>query len=250
MQKIFTEHRLLSEVFILEFLTGIPLFGSIANGLMIVMGALLGLALRSRLSQKMMELPVQGIALFVITLGISMAIGTKHPLIVIASIAAGSLAGELINIEGLIESASKKLEAKCGSGAQGFSVGFVTTSLIYCTGSMAVLGSFEEGLGGYPSLLLAKGLMDGLTAIAMAASLGFGVIFSSVPVFLYQGTLTVAASWLSPFMSEAAVCEMTATGGLMLMSIGLNLLGLMKIRAMNMLPGLIIAVVLVQLFAK
>ena len=96
--------------------------------------------------------------------------------------------------------------------------------------------------------MLAKGLIDGLTSIAMAASLGFGVIFSSVPVFLYQGTLTLAAGWVQPFMSEPAVAEMSATGGLMLMSIGINLLGLMKIRAMNMLPGLVIAVVLVQLF--
>ena len=113
---------------------------------------------------------------------------------------------------------------------------------------MAVLGSFEEGLGGYPSLLLAKGLIDGLTSIAIAASLGFGVIFASVPVFLYQGTLTLAAGWIQPFMSQPAIIEMSATGGLMLVGIGINLLGFMKIRVMNMLPGLVIAVVLVQLF--
>lgn len=195
-----------------------------------------------------MELPVQGMALFVFTLGTGMAIKTAHPLIVIASIAAGSLAGELLNIEGALERASMKLEKRLGSGAAGFTTGFVTTSLIYCTGSMAVLGAFEEGLGGYPSLLLAKGLIDGLTSVAMAASLGFGVVFSSVPVFIYQASLTLAAGWIQPFMSEAAVTEMSATGGLMLMAIGVNLLGLMKIRVMNMLPGLVAAVVLSRLF--
>ena len=195
-----------------------------------------------------MELPVQGMALFVVTLGVGMAIKTQQPLVVIASIALGSLIGELMNLEGALEAASMKLEKRIGDGAKGFSTGFITTSLIYCTGSMAVLGAFEEGRGGYPSLLLAKGLIDGLTSVAMAASLGFGVIFSAVPVFLYQGLLTLAAGWIQPFMSEAAVTEMSATGGLMLMGIGINLLGFMKIRVMNMLPGLVVAVILVRLF--
>ncbi len=232
----------------MEFLSSIPLFGSIANAVFIICGALLGLAVRKKLPAKIMQLPVQGMALFVVSLGLSMAITTKHPLIVIASIAVGSLIGELLDLEGRLERGSNALEARFGDNAEGFATGFITTSLIYCTGSMAVLGSFEEGLGGYPSMLLAKGLIDGLTSVAMAASLGFGVIFSSIPVFLYQGSLTLAASWVQPFMSDAAITEMSATGGLMLMAIGINLLGFMKIRAMNMLPGLVLAVLLVQIF--
>ncbi|MPN50582.1 putative membrane protein YdfK [bioreactor metagenome] len=177
-----------------------------------------------------------------------MSIKTEQPLIVIASIAVGSVIGELLDLEGKLEKGCASLESRIGDNAKGFSAGFIAASLIYCTGSMAVLGSFEEGLGGYPSLLLAKGLIDGLTSIAIAASLGFGVIFASVPVFLYQGTLTLAAGWIQPFMSQPAIIEMSATGGLMLVGIGINLLGFMKIRVMNMLPGLVIAVVLVQLF--
>ena len=234
--------------FILELFSSIPLFGSIANAVFLVCGALAGLLLRKKIPAKIMELPVQGMALFVVTLGVGMAIKTQQPLVVIASIALGSLIGELMDLEGALEAASMKLENRIGDSAKGFSTGFITTSLIYCTGSMAVLGAFEEGLGGYPSLLLAKGLIDGLTSVAMAASLGFGVIFSAVPVFLYQGLLTLAAGWIQPFMSEAAVTEMSATGGLMLMGIGINLLGFMKIRVMNMLPGLIVAVILVRLF--
>ena len=232
----------------MELFSSIPLFGSIANALFIVCGALAGLLLRKKIPAKIMELPVQGMALFVVTLGVGMAIKTQQPLVVIASIALGSLIGELMNLEGALEAASMKLEKRIGDGAKGFSTGFITTSLIYCTGSMAVLGAFEEGLGGYPSLLLTKGLIDGLTSVAMAASLGFGVIFSAVPVFLYQGLLTLAAGWIQPFMSEAAITEMSATGGLMLMGIGINLLGFMKIRVMNMLPGLVVAVILVRLF--
>ncbi|MEG1602197.1 MAG: DUF554 domain-containing protein [Cloacibacillus sp.] len=232
----------------MDALSSIPLFGSLANAAMIIAGAAVGLLLRKKIPAKIMELPVQGMALFVMTLGIGMAIKTEQPLVVIGSIALGSLTGELLDIEGAFERASMGLEKRIGAGAAGFTTGFITTSLIYCTGSMAVLGSFEEGLGGYPSLLLAKGLIDGLTSVAMAASLGFGVIFSAVPVFLYQGALTLAAQWIQPFMTDAAITEMSATGGLMLMAIGINLLGVMKIRAMNMLPGLVAAVILAKLF--
>lgn len=232
----------------MEFLSHIPLFGSVANALMIITGALFGLAVRKKLPPKIMELPMQGIALFVVTIGVSMAIKTQNSIIVIASIAVGSIIGEMLGIENWCERQAKKIESKAGSAAEGFSTGFIAASLIYCTGSMAVLGAFEEGLGGYPSLLLTKGLIDGLTSVALAASLGFGVAFSSVPVFLYQGAMTIAASWIQPFMTEAAVMEMSATGGLMLMAIGINLLGFMKIRVMNMLPGLVAAIILVRIF--
>ena len=206
-----------------------------ANAFLIICGSLAGLLLRSRIPQKILELPVQGMALFIISLGVGMAIKTEHSLVVIASIALGSLMGELVGIEAAFEKLSARAEKRMGGASGGFSQGFVTASLIYCTGSMAVLGSFEEGLGGYPSLLLAKGLLDGMISVAMAAS-------------VYQAALTLAAGWMQPFMSEAAITEMSATGGLMLMAIGVNLLGLMKIRIMNMLPGLVYAVVLVKLF--
>ena len=232
----------------MDFLTSIPLFGSLANAFLIICGSLAGLLLRSRIPQKILELPVQGMALFIISLGVGMAIKTEHSLVVIASIALGSLMGELVGIEAAFEKLSARAEKRMGGASGGFSQGFVTASLIYCTGSMAVLGSFEEGLGGYPSLLLAKGMLDGMISVAMAASLGAGVLFSCVSVFVYQAALTLAAGWMQPFMSEAAITEMSATGGLMLMAIGVNLLGLMKIRIMNMLPGLVFAVVLVKLF--
>ena len=219
-----------------------------ANAFLIICGSLAGLLLRSRIPQKILELPVQGMALFIISLGVGMAIKTEHSLVVIASIALGSLMGELVGIEAAFEKLSARAEKRMGGASGGFSQGFVTASLIYCTGSMAVLGSFEEGLGGYPSLLLAKGLIDGLESVALGASMGFGVFFAAFPVYLYQGALTLAAGVLQPFMTEAAVCEMSAAGGLMLMAIGVNLLGLMKIRIMNMLPGLVYAVVLVKLF--
>ena len=232
----------------MDFLTSIPLFGSLANALLIMCGASAGVLLRSRIPQRALELSSQGIALVVFILGTGMALKSEQPLIMTVSIAAGALTGELLGIEGAFERAAGRLEKRLGSKAEGFASGFITASLVYCTGSMAVLGAFEEGLGGYPSLLLAKGLLDGMISVAMAASLGAGVLFSCVSVFVYQAALTLAAGWMQPFMSEAAITEMSATGGLMLMAIGVNLLGLMKIRIMNLRPGLVLAVVLVKLF--
>jgi len=232
----------------MDFLSKLPLFGSVANALMIICGTLAGLLLRKHLPKKLLELPVQGLALYVIALGLAMAIKSQHSLVVVASIAIGSVIGELLDIEGLFKKLGDSVEKRFGDSAQGFSVAFVTTSLLYCCGSMAVLGSFEEGLGGYPTTLLTKGLIDGFVSVAMAASLGFGVIFSSISVLVYQGVLTIAAGALQPFMSATAVTEMSATGGIMLMAIGLGMLKLVKIRVMNMLPGLVVAVVLVQFF--
>ena len=126
----------------------------------------------------------------------------------------------------------------------------MSAMLIFCIGSMAVLGAFEEGLGGYPTLLLTKSMMDGLISVALAATFGVGVMFSSIPVFLYQGSLTLAARFVQPYMTEAATIEMTATGGVMLCGVGLSILGLVKMKLMNALPGLIIAVVLVRLFVE
>jgi uncharacterized membrane protein YqgA involved in biofilm formation len=232
----------------LNFLTALPLFGSIVNMLAIFLGSLVGLLLRKHLPKGIMDLPVQGMAIAIASLGFSMSLTTKHLVIVVASITLGSVIGELLRIEGRIEKGTLAIETKCGNRAQGFSLGFITASILYCTGSMAVLGSFQEGLGGYPELLLTKALMDGLISVAMAASLGFGVLFAGLPVLAYQGTLTLAASALQPFMTEAALTEMTATGGLMLVAIALNMLKLTKIRVMNMLPGLVIAVLLARIF--
>lgn len=232
----------------MEFIDAIPIFGSVSNAAMIVAGGAAGLGLRKCLPSRIIELPVQGMALFTAALGISMAITSRNLLTVIVAITLGSVAGEFLDIEGRIERGSKRFDERCGDSVNGFSIGFVAATILYCTGSMAVLGSFEEGLGHYPFLLLTKSVMDGLTSVAMAASFGFGVLLSALPVLIYQGILTLAASTLQPYMTEAAMTEMTATGGLMLIAIGLNLLGLAKIRVMNMIPGLAVAVLLAILF--
>jgi uncharacterized membrane protein YqgA involved in biofilm formation len=215
---------------------------------MVVAGGLIGLLLKKRLPERLMELPVQAMAFFIIVLGMQMSLGMNQPIVIIASIAAGSIIGEIIDLEGRLNRFAKKIECRLGEKGGGFSQGFVTTSVLYCTGSMAVLGAFQEGLGGFPDILIAKGMIDGIISIPMAASMGFGVVCSAATIFIYQGSLTLAASWLEPIMTELAVTEMTAAGGIMIIGLGFNLIKLTKIRVMNMLPSLIVAVVIVKIF--
>ena len=231
----------------MEIFTHIPLFGSLANALMIVAGGLLGLIIKKRLPMRLLEMPVMGLEIYVILLGISYALKSRHPLIMVASIALGSLIGETIDLDGKLKLLGDAVERKLGDCGSGFSKGFVSTTLIFCTGSMAVMGGLEEGFGHFPTTLLTKGMIDGITNIAFSATLGFGVIFSSIPVFLYQGMFTIAAKWLAPLMTETAITEMTSVGGIMLMAVGINMMELKKLRPMNMLPGFAAAVILVRL---
>ena len=131
-----------------------------------------------------------------------------------------------------------------------FSKGFVTAALVFCVGPMTILGSFQDGLTGVYDTLAVKSVLDGFTAIALASSLGWGVVFSSIVVLVYQGALTLGAVWAKPLLSDAVVLEMTAAGGLLIVGIGLNILGLMKIRVANMLPALIVAPLLVMFFGS
>lgn len=231
----------------MNFLRHLPLFGSFANALMIIAGASLGLLVKKRVPTKYLELPVQALELYVLVLGVTFALKSRHPLIMVASLAIGSLVGEIIDFDGFFQRLGENVEKKLGPSANGFAKGFVSCTLLFCTGSMAVLGAFEEGFGNFPVTLLTKGMIDGITSIAFAATLGFGVIFSSVPLFLYQGALTLSATWIRPFMTEAAINEMTAVGGIMLIAIAFNMMELKRFRVMNMLPAFLVAILLVWL---
>ncbi len=227
------------------------LWGSFVNVIAIVAGALLGRAVR--LPDRIRQTIMQALALAVMIIGISMGLESGNVLIPIASLALGSVLGELLNIEAGIAHFGERLRKlggdKVQDGATDFTQGFLAATLTYCVGAMAVVGSLNSGLMGDHQVLYAKSLIDGVTAIFFAASMGIGVAFSAIPVFIYQGGIALLATVVAPFLSDPIVAELTATGGILIIGIALNMLGLTKLRLGNMLPAIIIAVILGILMA-
>lgn len=236
-----------------EFLSSLSLWGTIVNALGVVAGALVGVLIRRFSGKKsprgrLSELPdaiLKGVALCVMLIGITGAIKTDNIMIVIISIVVGAVIGTLLmldkGINRLGELIEKKTQGKLGSITQGF----VTASLLFCVGAMAIMGSLNSGLSGNHETLYAKSLLDMISSIIFATTMGWGVAFSAILVFLYQGTITLAASALAPVLSAAAVNEMTAVGSLLIIALSLNLLGLTKIKVMNYVPAIFIPIVLV-----
>jgi uncharacterized membrane protein YqgA involved in biofilm formation len=216
------------------------MFGTIVNALSIIVGSLCGLLLRKGIPEGYKKTVMQALSLAVMLIGIKSALITDDILIVIISLAIGSVIGEFIGIESGLEKLGQWIEKRFSSESGSVSKGFVTASLVYCVGSMAIVGSFESGLTGNHQTLFAKSALDGISAIIFASSMGIGVLLSFIPVFLYQGLLTLAAGLIKPFLVESVITQMSATGGLLILAIGINLLGVVKIRVGNMLPAIFV----------
>ncbi len=226
------------------------MIGTLVNAIAIITGGLVGSILGHRFPEKIKSTVIQGLGLTVLLVGMQMAIKSENLLMVILSIVFGGIIGELIDIEEYLHRLGRWIESKFkpGQGEGSIATAFVRTSLIYCVGAMAIMGAIQDGLNNDPSTLIAKGMIDGFSAIPFAATMGIGVVLSAVPVFLYQGILTIAAQWVEPLMTTAIVTEMTATGGLLIMAIGLNVLEITKIKVGNLLPAIFIAVAMVYFF--
>lgn len=224
------------------------MLGTFINSGAVILGSIIGLILHKRLPKNITTIVFQGIGLFTLFLGFTMALKTSNYLIIIFSIVIGSIIGQLLSIDRALDHFSNLLKTKISSDNEKFTDGFVTAFLLFCMGSMTILGAFEEGLGGRPNLLLAKSVLDGFSSIALSAGLGIGVIFSVIPLLIYQGGLTLFAGWLGQFFNDIVINEMSAVGGLMLIGLGVNILEIKKIKVINMLPGLVVAVIIAYLF--
>jgi hypothetical protein len=222
--------------------------GTLINAGAVIVGSLIGLIIHFRLPKRITLIAFQGIGLFTLFLGINMATKTNNFLIMIFSILLGSIIGELVDIDSAMNKFSEWLKNKIKSKNNKFSEGFITAFLLFCMGSMTILGAIEEGLGGASNLLLAKSILDGFSSIVLSASLGIGVIFSAIPLLIYQGGLTLFASLLQNFFTEILINELTAVGGLLLIGLGINILEIKKLKILNMLPSLIIVVILTAIF--
>jgi len=220
------------------------LLGTIVNTLAIIVGSLLGVVFRGGIPKKYQVTIMQAISLAVILIGLKMAFKTDAILLVIFSLVIGSIFGEFLKIEDRLESLGKQLEnrfSKVGNG--GIAKGFVVASLVYCVGSMAIVGSMESGLTGNHQTLFAKSALDGLSSIIFASIFGIGVLFSSISVFVYQGFITLTASLMKPFLVPPVINQMSGVGGLLIMAIGFNLLEIQKIKVGNMLPAIFMPLV-------
>lgn len=216
------------------------MLGSLVNAASIVIGSLVGVLINKGIKEEYKKLIMDGVALTVIIMGIMGAIESQNFILVIISMVLGSIIGQAIGIEEKLDKLGNRLEERFGKGNSNFSKGFVTASLVYCIGAMAIIGALESGLTGNHSTLFAKAVLDGITAIIFASTLGIGVAFSAVPVLLYEGFISLLASSLSSLFSTEAITEMSAVGGILIMAIGLNILGIRKINVGNMLPAVFI----------
>ena len=217
------------------------MLGTIVNVIAIICGSLLGLLFRKGIPENYKEIIMSGIGLSVILIGIKSALSSDQLLIVIFSVIIGAGIGEFLKIEAKLESLGSYFERRLASKSSdtgSFARGFVTASLVFCVGSMAIVGALESGLTGNHQTLYAKSILDGVTSLIFASSLGIGVLFSGVAVFVYQGAITLTAVFMKNLLVAETISQMTSVGGLLILAIGLNLLGITKIRVANLLPGI------------
>lgn len=216
------------------------MLGTIVNSITIIIGSIIGILLKKGIKEDYKNTIMDGIGISVLVIGISNALEFENLVVVIISIVIGSIIGELIDVNKRLNNLGDRLQSKFKNEEGNFSKGFVTASLVYCVGAMAIVGSIQSGLSGNHETLYAKAVLDGITAIVFASTLGIGVMFSSVAVFLYQGIITLFASSVSSILTTIVINEISSVGGILIMAIGINLLGLKEIKIANMLPAIIV----------
>lgn len=228
--------------------------GTIINVIAIIGGSILGLLFGARLSDQLKSTIISGLGLFLVAMGLQMFLKTENSLIVLGALLFGALLGEWWRIEDGLHRLGQFLESKFSreedNGSSRFVRGFMTASLLFCIGPVAILGSIQNGLSGDYNLLVVKSVIDGFASIAFASTLGIGVAFSSLIIFVYQGGISLMAAQLNAVVTTSMMNELTATGGILLIGIGIsNLLELKKIRMGNMLPALLIAPLIVWILS-
>jgi hypothetical protein len=226
------------------------MIGTLVNFGAVIVGSTIGLIIHRNLPKRYVQLVFQIMGLFTLVLGFKMALEGQQLLVMIFSLVLGGLLGEILKIEDWINSMGDRLKRLTKSKNDSFSEGLITAFLLFCVGSMTILGAIEEGMGGKPELLLIKSLMDGISSIALTVAFGIGVLFSAIPLLLFQGGLTLLAAQAGEFIDPVVITEVTAVGGVILIGLGMNLLEIKKIKVVNLLPAMLIVPLLMELFIK
>ncbi len=218
--------------------------GTIANTVAVALGAGLGLLLQKGIPERFKTTIMQGLSLAIFLIGVQMALKTGNVLIVIGSLVSGGLIGEALKLDQILEKLGQWFEKRLATSTGNISKGFVTSSLVYCVGSMAVVGAIQDGLTGNAEVLYAKAMLDGIASVIFSSTLGWGVMLSAVSVFIYQGAITLLANSAGAFMTSAVIAEMTATGGLLIVAIAANMLEVATIKVVNLLPAVFVSILL------
>ncbi len=223
------------------------LFGTIVNALLILLGSLIGLFF-TKIPERYKETVMHGIGLAVVLIGLQMAFSTNNMVLVLVSLMFGAIVGEFLRIEDFLNDLGNWLGSKFTNTDDSTSVsqGFITATMIFCIGAMAIIGSLDSGIRGDHEVLITKGIIDGFTALVLTTTLGFGVMLSVVPLVLYQGLITLFATqienWIPESILNGLILEITAVGGLLIVAIGMNLLKIKTIRIANLMPALLLVV--------
>ena len=219
------------------------LTGAIVNAAAIAVGAIVGMFGGKLMPERMKTTIISALALITIGIAVPGLTGSKNPLIPILSLIIGTIIGELLDIDTAVNRFGDFLRKKVG-GRGAFTEGFVTGSLVYAVGAMAVMGALDSGIKGDHAILFAKSVIDGVSAVVFGSTLGLGVAFSGLTVFAVEGLLALLASVIAPYLGAAVIAEITFTGSLLIFAISLNILGVTKLKVLNMTPGLLLPIVL------
>ncbi len=223
------------------------MYGTYVNTAVVIAGSLVGIIFRERFPDKVKKIVFQGVGLVTLFIGIQTAFKTSNLVILFLSILIGAVVGEVIDIEKHLENVGDRVKTRFGSEDNRFVEGLLTAFLVFCVGSMTILGSIEDGLNNNPSILYAKSILDGFTSISFASIFGLGVLFSAIPLFIFQGSITLLSSYSQAFFTNSIINELSGAGGILLIGLGINMLEIRKIKVLNLLPSLIVAVILAYL---
>ena len=231
------------------------MLGVIVNVITVIIGSSIGLLFKKGIPERVSHAAMVGLGACTLYIGISGSLCGENVLVLIASVVLGVIVGTLVNIDGAVNKLANKVETKFKKDGKGVSIaeGIVTATLLFCVGSMTVTGSIQAGITGDNSVLITKAMLDLVSSMMLASSLGFGVLLSSVAVFVIQGGLVLLAGLISPLLSTGAINEMTCAGSILIIMIGTNLMGITKIKVADFLPAILFAPIihnLVPLFVK
>jgi len=225
------------------------MLGTIVNTITVIIGASIGLLLKKGIPERISDAMMKGIGLCSLFIGISGSLKGENTLILIISMVVGVLIGEGIDLDEKLNRLGKWLENRFKSkdgDKISIAEGFVSASLLFCVGAMTIVGALQSGLQGNHEMLFNKSMLDFVSALIFASSLGIGVLFSAAFVFVYQGALTMLAQWVAPVLSDVVIAEMNCVGSVIIIGIGLNLLGITKLKVMNYVPAIFIPILLCQ----